>query len=288
MSSVLALASAALFAGNALCVRWALGGASPITIAAVSIGTNMVVLWLGAALSGALAQALRAEAVIFLVAGAIAPALARTTMYQSIQLIGVSRSAIISNTTPLFTAILAVPLLGEHVSWRLGVGTLLIVSGVALTLRRKEPKDAEGSRGSRVGTLLALNTAVMASVSFMLRKMGLRLLHHPVLASALTMTGAMLALLPFIALRYRQDPLRIDRGSLWYVIAAGVLSTGGFMSYFEALDLGEVVRVTPLANTTPLFAIVLLRMFRQAESVTASIIVGAILAVAGILFVVSG
>ncbi len=285
MSSFFALASAALFAGNALSVRLALRGASALTIAAVSIGTNLSVLWVAAALSGTLSHALQAQAVIFLVAGAIAPALARTTMYQSIHLIGVSRAAIISNTTPLFAAILAVPLLGEHLSWRLAVGTVLVVSGVALTLR---PTNPEESRRSRAGSLLALNTAVMASISFMLRKIGLRLLPYPVLGSALTMTGAMVALLPFIVLRYRQDPLRVYRGSLWYVIAAGLLSTGGFLAYFEALNLGEVVRVTPLANTTPLFAIILLRVFRQTETVTASTVLGTVVAVGGILFVLGG
>ena len=40
------------------------------------------------------------------------------------------------------------------------------------------------------GVLLALNTAVMASISFMLRKLGLRMLPDAAVASALTVTGS--------------------------------------------------------------------------------------------------
>ncbi len=285
MSNLFALASAVLFAFNALCVRLALRGATATTITTVSVVTNLGMLWVATALSGTLLHALRPQALIFLVAGAFSPALARLTLYESFNLIGVSRASTISNTTPLFSAILAVPLLGEQLSWRLAVGTVLVVGGLVLALRPDAPGE---SRRSWAGSLLALNTAVMASISFMLRKIGLRLLPGPVLASALTMTGAMVALLPYIAFRSRQDPLRVSRTSLVYVVAAGLLSTAGFMAYFEALDLGDVVRVTPLANTTPLFAILLLRAFRQVETVSRRAILGAVLAVGGILFVVGG
>jgi len=286
VSSAFALTSAALFAFNALCVRWALRGASALTITLASVVTNFSVLWLVAILSGPLPRGLQAPAAIFLLAGALSPALARLTLYKSIELIGVSRASTISNTAPLYSAILAVPLLGEHLSWRIGVGTVLVVMGLALTLR----PEAWGAvrRPWAAGALLALNTAVMASVSFILRKLGMRLLPLPALASALTMTGALLALLPYVLIRARADVLRTDQGSLKYLLAAGLLSSGGFLLYFFALDLGTIVTVTPLANTTPLFAIAFLRLFRQGEPVALTTLVGAVLAVAGILFVVGG
>lgn len=285
MSSALALASAALFAANALCVRLALRGSTAATVTVTSVMINMATLWATAILSGAIERAVSGPALIFLIAGAFAPALARLTLYESINLIGIARSSTISNTTPIFAAVLAVPVLGEHLSWRLAVGTVLVVIGLALTLRGRDPRSP---RRSWAGALLALNTAVMASISFLLRKIGLRLLPVPALGSALTMTGALVALLPYIVLRSRQEPLRADRGSWGYLLAAGLLSTGGFMAYFFALDRGDIVRVTPLANTTPLFAIALLGGFRHVETVTSNTFVGVVLAVAGILFVVTG
>lgn len=305
MSSIFALLSALLFAGNAVCVRLSLRGSTAATAVMVSIATNLAALWLLAVVGGSLPKVISGAALVFLAAGLFAPALARLTYYESINLIGVARAATISNTTPLFSAVLAVPILGERLTWALAAGTVLVVVGVALTFRPQpaavsEPAATGGdpepggplvpraARPSTVGLLLALNTAVMASFSFMLRKIGLRMLPDPNLAAALTVTGSLVTLLPYLGARRRQQPIRADRSSLTYLIAGGVLSTGGFLAYYLALNLGDVVRVTPLSNTTPLFAILLLLLFREIETLTTTTIAGAVITVTGILLVLAG
>ena len=284
MGSVLALLSAVLFAIAALIVRRGMQGSTAITATLVSIATNLVALWALAAASGGIRLITWPAVATLVAAGLFAPALARFTYYEAMNLIGVARASTISNTTPIFTALLAVPVLGEHVSLRVGVGTLLVVLGLALTIR-----PDEGAQTDRpwAGALLALNTAVMASVSFMLRKLGLRMLPDAAVASALTVTGSLLVLLPYAAARSRTQPLRAGRTALVLLIVSAVFTTGGFLSYFYALSLSEVVRVTPLSNTTPLFALILLAMFRQ-ETIRRATVAGALLTVAGILFVVSG
>jgi len=284
MGSILALLSAFLFAVAALIVRRGMRDSTAITATLVSIAVNLVALWLLAAASGGIGLITLPAAAALIVAGLFAPALARFTYYEAMNLIGVARASTISNTTPIFTAILAVPVLGEHLSWRLALGTLLVVLGVALTIRPDEGTPADRPWA---GVLLALNTAVMASISFMLRKLGLRMLPDAAVASALTVTGSLLVLLPYAALRSRTQPLRAGRAALVLLIISAVFTTGGFLSYFYALSLSEVVRVTPLSNTTPLFALLLLALFRQ-EPIRPATVAGAALTVAGILFVVSG
>ena len=316
MSSVFALLSSIFFAGNAVCVRLALRGSTAATATLASVVTNIAALWLLAVFTGSLSRVFQPASLIFLAAGAFAPAFARLTYYESISIIGVARASTLSNTTPIFTAILAVPILHEQMTWRLILGTLMVVAGVALAVKPEDRKPAARSaavaevamphpepaggwmsrfRGSlrgdqrrTLGILLAVNTAVMASISFLLRKTGLGLLPDPILAAALTVTGSLVLLAPFQAVRWRRDPLRTDRDSLTYLVAGGLLTTAGFLSYFLALNLGDIVRVTPLGNTSPIFAVGLLYMFRQIESVARSTSLGAILTVAGIVFVVGG
>jgi drug/metabolite transporter (DMT)-like permease len=260
----------------------------------VSVVTNLGALWLLAAVGGSLSHLATGATLVFLAAGLFAPALARLTYYESINLIGVARAATISNTTPLFSAVLAVPILGERLTWAVAAGTVLVVVGVALTFRPEpgaaavEPPGSAERRTRTLGLLLALNTAVMASISFMLRKFGLRLLPDPNLAAALTVTGSLVTLLPYLGIRRRRYPMRADRNSLIYLIAGGVLSTGGFLAYYLALNLGDVVRVTPLSNTSPLFAVLLLLVFHEVERLTHSTIAGAVITVAGILLVLVG
>jgi uncharacterized membrane protein len=293
VSSFFALLSAFLFAGNAVSVRLALRGSTSATAVMVSVATNLGALWLIAAIGGSLQHLLTSATLVFLAAGLFAPALARLTYYESINIIGVARAATISNTTPLFSAILAVPVLGEHLTWAVAAGTVFVVVGVALTFRPQPGTEADRigaapGRTRTLGLLLALNTAVMASISFILRKIGLRLLPDPNLAAALTVTGSLVTLLPYLGARQRRDPLRAERSSLVFLIAGGILSTGGFLAYYLALNLGEVVRVTPLSNTSPLFAVLLLAVFREVEVITPSTVAGAVLAVAGILLVLVG
>lgn len=282
MGSLLALLSALLFAIAALFVRRGMQGSTAITATLISILTNLVALWALAGVSGGIASVTARAAATFLAAGMFAPALARFTYYEAMNLIGVARASTISNTTPIFTAVLAVPFLGERLSAQLAAGTVLVVLGLALTVR----PDAGGETPRPwAGALLALNTAVMAAISFMLRKLGLRLLPDAAVASALTVTGSLAVLLPYIALRYRAQPLRAERRALVILIISALFTTGGFLSYFFALSMSDVVRVTPLSTTTPLFALLLLALFRQ-ERIRAGTVTGALLTIAGILFVV--
>lgn len=285
MGSVLALFSAILFAAAALVIRRGMQRSTATTATLISISTNLVATWLLSILLGSLGRITLPAAATLLLAGVFAPALARFTYYESMTLIGVARASTISNTTPLFAAALAVPVLGEHLSWQLAAGTVLVVVGIALTAR---PDQTATSARPWAGVLLALNTAVMASISFMLRKLGLLMLPDPSVASALTLTGSMLVLLPFVIYRSRREPLRADREAFTQLFIGSVLTTGGFLSYFFALNASEVVRVTPLANTTPIFALVLLYLFRQEETIRAGTVAGAVITVAGILFVVIG
>lgn len=284
MGSLLALLSAVLFAAAALIVRRGMQSSTPTTATVISIATNLVAMWTLAVLIGSLARVTLPAAMTLLLAGTFAPALARLTYYESITRIGIARAATISNTTPIFTAILAVPVLGETVSWRLAAGTLLVVVGLVLTVR---PDPAAPAGRPWAGALLALNTAVLASISFMLRKLGLQLLPDPAVASALTVTGSLVTLLPYVVIRSRTEPLRADRRALGYLIVGALVTTGAFLSYFFALNISELVRVTPLGNTTPLFALLLLYLFRQ-EAIRARAVIGALLAVAGVVFVALG
>src|SRR3989442_14740582 len=145
----------------------------------------------------------------------------------------------VSNQTPMLPAVLAIPVLGEHLAWKVGAGTVLVVAGVVLAIRQgaAPASSHDTERSLTTGALLALNTAVMASVSFMLRKIGLRMHPDPVLGAALTVTGSMVVLAPYIAARWKHEPLRATRGSLVWLIASGLLTTGGFLADYLAVSL---------------------------------------------------
>lgn len=298
MAALFSLLSAALFGANAVAVRLALAGSSATTVTAVSIITNTLALWIVSAFTGNLADARHSAAFILLAAGVLAPAMARLSFYTAIGLVGIARAVVASNTTPLFTAVAAALFLGERVGPALVLGTVAIVLGVALTTSgtAERPADNPASRvdgarrvKARLGVALALGTAVLAAVSIVMRKIALRWITQPALAASLTQTGALIALLPVVAVHSRREGLRAAPAAILPLIASALLSTVAFLAYFLALAQGDVSRVTPLSNTTPLFAILLLHfVFRRVETVTRRTLAGALLAVAGVILVMQG
>ena len=71
----------------------------------------------------------------FALLGLLHFSLGRTLNFKAIQHLGVSRMALLTGTTPLVAAFLALLLFGEEVSPLLGLGTLLVVAGVMMVIQ---------------------------------------------------------------------------------------------------------------------------------------------------------
>jgi len=69
---------------------------------------------------------------LLLIAGVIAGAIAMVFYYTALRILGASRTVPLTAIYPMFTALFSVLFLGEHVSLRLVVGTVLIVVGIIL------------------------------------------------------------------------------------------------------------------------------------------------------------
>ena len=70
----------------------------------------------------------------FILAGLITFLGGRLLNFQAINLVGASKASAVVSATPLFAAILAVTFLNETVNLMLGIGTMTIVTGIALVV----------------------------------------------------------------------------------------------------------------------------------------------------------
>jgi DME family drug/metabolite transporter len=76
---------------------------------------------------------------------------------------------------------------------------------------------------------------------------------------------------------------RSTRGTLFFSLA-GLFSACGIMLMFQALQRGEVVILSPVLATNPLFTLVFASMLlRGVERITPRIVAGALLVVAGVV-----
>jgi uncharacterized membrane protein len=130
--------------------------------------------------------------------------------------------------------------------------------------------------------------AVAFGISTTLRKTGLTALPEPLLGAAVTLGTAFVVLLIIIQLRGGRKELKFNRKSSGWMFGAAIVNTGAILSFFAALNLGQVVRVEPLVACNPLLTILWAGIFlRQIEQLSGRVILGALVTVAGTVLVVT-
>lgn len=278
---LLALGTAMAFAVSLVLVRMGVNESSPLVALVVTLTVNVAILW-GYNL-------LRYEFVVdlwawryFILAGVFAPVLARLCNYIGIERVGVNLSVPISNANPMVSVVLAVLFLGETLSPLGTPGVVAVVLGGSLLATVGRSSDAEIRLRYFVFPLLAMFLFGTAQV---IRKIALAYVAYPVVGAAVSMTVSWVIALAYVGVRGGALPL--DRRALRYFLPAGVFSSLGVALLYTALELGKVVIVTPMLNTSPLFALGLTYLLvREGELFTWRVLTGTVSIVVGVALLV--
>jgi len=284
MAEFFAFQAAVCFSIAHVFVRRGLVNSNALTGSLISLGTSAAIFWL-LALAWVPLSTLRAPGVgYFIAAGVFAPAIGQTLGYVGMEKIGVARSAPIVNTSPIFSSIFAVSILGEVWTRQNMLGTCLVILGI-IVLSSSKAAAGEWRKKDIIYPLLG---AVAFGVSTTLRKSGLMKVPLPLLAAAITVGTAFVVLLIIIQVRGGRRALKFHRQSNGWLFGAALINTGAILSFFSALNLGKVVRVEPLVACNPLLTILWAAIFlRQIERLSPRIIFGALVTVAGTILVVT-
>jgi drug/metabolite transporter (DMT)-like permease len=163
-----------------------------------------------------------------------------------------AQAVALSYSTPIFVTIAAVIFLGEQVRARRWAAVALGFIGVLIIVR-------PGSAAFTAGTLVALAAAVLSgTVSIQIKQLS-RTDPADRIVILTTLLWVPMSLLPALAV------WEWPRGIVWlWVIAAGMLGTGGHMLWTRALKLGDVSALTPISFTQlPLVALAGWLLFRE-------------------------
>jgi drug/metabolite transporter (DMT)-like permease len=284
MAEYFSFQTALLFSITHIFVRRGLVNSNALTGSVISLGTSAVIFWL-LLLNFVPLSALGNPGVGYFVAGGVfAPAIGQTLGYIGMERIGVARSSAIVNTSPIFSSILAVLFLGEVWGFQNILGTCLVIAGVVI-LSCSKSVQLDWKKKDLIYPILA---AGVFGVSTNLRKTGLTLVPQPLLAAAVTVGTAFLALMIIIHFQGGKKALRFDGESNRWLFGAALFNTGAILSFFAALNVGQIVRVEPVVACNPLLTILWSSIFlRQIERLTGRIISGALVTVAGTVLVVT-
>jgi drug/metabolite transporter (DMT)-like permease len=281
-SALLALLAAACFGGALIVVHFGLRHVPSHAAARMSLTTACLLFLLLAPALLDLSAWHAGAAAIFALVGLFYPAAVTVLTYQSNRLIGPTLTGTISSTTPIFATALAVAFLGERLTPAIAAGGCVVVAAlVTIAWRPGTPL----SLGWRIA--LPLCSAALRALAQALSKFGLALWPSPYAATLLGYTVSAAAIWSVPHGSERPPGGRLRRAFPWFA-AAGVLNGSGLLLLNYALQTGRVSIVAPLAALYPLFTMLFSAVFIRTEVLTRRVIGGALLAVTGVVLLVSG
>jgi uncharacterized membrane protein len=201
----------------------------------------------------------------FLVAGLVAPGLARLGLYIGVHRVGASRASALASFAPLFAMTLAVLALGEQPGWGLMVGATAIVAGGVLLAYRHRDDRAWRRRDLVFPVLGALGFGIRDNLS----RWGFAAFPHPLLAAAAA-TAASVAVMWAVVFAARGTGLvAATRLGVRLLALSGLAEGIAYLTMWRALLLGEVSVVSPLVNCHAIVTVALAWLFlRDLERVT--------------------
>ena len=221
----------------------------------------------------------------------------RSQQYIAISLIGAARVTPIVGSAALFSALYAITLtrmrvtgFDEHLNVLLGVGTVVVVLGLALT----SGNFLRQSWGSDWKSVLGYALAIFAAACYGAGTLSGRVLSiqfgSPLIMAAGSMFFATLVLSPI----YGREAVQRSTSSGWapvYVSLAGFAAACAVISiYFAVTREGSSILVlSPIVSCNPLVTLILARLFlRRTEPITRELVIGTLMAVGGVGMVVVG
>jgi len=225
---------------------------------------------------------------VFIIAGLMAPGFARVCSYKGLETLGMSIASPITNSDCLFTVTLAVIFLGEPLTLPLAVGIAGVVTGVIL-LSYETGKGKKGSitrEFKRRYLFYPFGAALLYASSVFLRKVGLGMTGSPLLGATFTSgTSWFVVALVMMGSGQMKGVFHIRRGLVYFLIA-GIVGCITWLALFQALHLGRVSVVTPIAGSYCLVTLLLSMIFlRGVERITGKIIASTLMIVGGVIII---
>jgi len=284
-SEVTALLASISFALFAVFGWLGLRHSTPLTATIVSLAVRTITLGTAVILFGGVPGVAMMALAIFVFLGVMQTAISLLT-FVGLQKIGTSRSQPLRNSYPLWSAVIAIALMGESAGAAVLLGTLLVVIGVVMISWKPEAAPSSYRWWYVIYSTVA---GFLAGVAFPLRRYGLTITNEPVFFSFVVAIVSLIGAIPYTLWTGSERRLIWHRRAVIDFSLSGFFEALGALLTLMALTNGRVVIVSPIVATTPLFSLVISMIFlRGKENVTAITILGTIAVVLGTIAIALG
>ena len=275
------MGAALSFACADMGMRWGLQHTNPFVGATMSRLVGVLTLLAFIGLSGIGFPPYGEHYLWLAVGGVFNPGLFTICFMFGIAKIGVARAAPIKGSSPLFAAFLAIIFLGERPEWYHLGGVLLVVLGIGLLSSGR----TEG-RWRRIDALWPIAAAMSSAVGSVFWRKGLPSFPDSLAGAFVGLVSAFVVTLLYTATFMRGEIPDGIRKAWKPFLLVGMIAAIGQFCFASALQRGEVYRMIPLIQTSPLLTVIFALIFlRTIEYITWRVPAGALLTVSGAILV---
>ena len=303
MGEWLAMLSMSLFASSNLAIARAVGRGSQDNGAFLSIlitSAMALAAWLYLNAGARLPTVSGVALAWFAGAGVLTMFIGRVFVFASVQHLGAVRGSAVKRLNPMFSVMLGVLVLGEPVDAAMITGMLLIFSSFGVLVRQSLRNADAGTADDasvrecfgvliNIGYVYGPISALAYAIGYVARKQGLVLFPDPALG---TLVGALVGALVFAVAGGFVDSYRESIRSTFtrfepWLVAAGVLSSLGQLSFFAAISHTTISRVALITSMETFMTILLsVALFRSRDGLSPPVLFAAGLGAVGTGFII--
>ena len=191
---------------------------------------------------------------VFLILSGLATGASWLCYFRALQLGNVNKVVPIDKSSTVLTILLAIVFLGEPVSWFKGIAVILIGIGTFMMIEKKA--DSEENPEKKRWLLYAVLSAVFASLTSILGKIGIDGVESNLGTAIRTCVVLVMAWL-IVFIKGKQHMLKvIPQNELGFICLSGLATGASWLCYYKALQDGLASVVVPIDKLSILVSIV--------------------------------
>jgi uncharacterized membrane protein len=222
--------------------------------------------------------------ILFAISGIIANFAARYLMYMAIQLIGLSRTQVLFQFSPLWSSLVAITFLGEHLTLGVGGGTVLIIGGATLIMGERNKGD---SKTKFIYYLLPVFAGLVMAAAPSIRKHAFTMIPSATFGLAIACFVASFLQAALLPITERKTEMKVALRPVLIATAGGVMNAFAAMTFWISLRLGDVVEVVPIRRVSVLLVVLFSWLFMgKQDTITWRVVAGAAITLVGGLTII--
>lgn len=222
---------------------------------------------------------LSAKTILFLVLSGLSTGASWLCYFRALQKGNINKVVSIDKSSTVLTIILATIFLGESITLYKTLGIIAIGLG---TLMMIEKKDTENKTEEKGWLFYAILSAVFASLTSILGKVGIEGVESNLGTSIRTVVVIVMSFVMVSVTGKVKEIKRIDKKELVFILLSGISTGASWLFYYRALQDGEASIVVPIDKLSILVTIAF-SYFVFKEKLGKKALIGLVLIVMGTL-----